>query len=223
MLTAIQPDLPTTPPDTPVGGGSVIERVSNLEASIKAMAEDRRRLLEAMRGMWDTLNQDGVLDIVQARINGTNIGDVAAGTGSFTTLAVATSSTFPSGSITPGVSFGGGTTGITYSSQTGSRMYVGGWVFCSGIFVLTNKGSSTGSAVITGLPVAVRNNNDSLAAVALEAANLTFTGQLQGKTVVNTTTIALSQTTEAGTFSALTDANFSNTTQITFALLYRAS
>jgi hypothetical protein len=55
--------------------------------------------------------------------------------------------------ITPTLLFGGLSTGITYSVNTGIRTKVGGNViFC--IFIqLTNKGSATGSATIaTGLP-----------------------------------------------------------------------
>lgn len=56
MLTALQPDLPTIEPQ--VSGATLAERVASLE---QAWRDDRRRLLEAMRGMWDTLNQDGAL------------------------------------------------------------------------------------------------------------------------------------------------------------------
>jgi hypothetical protein len=62
---------------------------------------------------------------------------------------------YEEGTWTPGISFGGGTTGITYSSQTGTYTKIGNRVFIDGIFTLSNKGSSTGAALITGLPFAV--------------------------------------------------------------------
>jgi hypothetical protein len=138
-------------------------------------------------------------------------------------LTVTDSSVFPSAAITPGISFGGGTTGITYSLQTGSRSYVGGWVIVSGIIELSSKGISTGDALITGLPVAARNNNDSFAAASLRLVNVSFTGQYAGVVNINTTTITLRQSTEAGVASALTDANFANNSQIVFQATYRAT
>lgn len=53
---------------------------------------------------------------------------------------------------TPGISFGNGTTGITYSIQVGRVIKVGRKVTVWGRVVLTSKGSSSGLARITGLP-----------------------------------------------------------------------
>lgn len=55
-------------------------------------------------------------------------------------------------SWTPGISFGGGTTGITYGSQFGSYIKFGRSVTLFFDFQLSNKGSSGGAARITGLP-----------------------------------------------------------------------
>lgn len=52
----------------------------------------------------------------------------------------------------PGLSFGGGTTGITYSSQQGKFWKLGDIVMCSFLVVLSSKGTSAGSALLTGLP-----------------------------------------------------------------------
>lgn len=56
---------------------------------------------------------------------------------------------------TPGISFDGGTTGITYGAQSGSYTKIGRMVYCFFSFRLTSKGSSTGDAAITGLPFTV--------------------------------------------------------------------
>ena len=57
--------------------------------------------------------------------------------------------------FTPVLEFGGGTTGITYGSQLGRYARIGNIVFVRINLVLTSKGSSTGTAEITGLPYAV--------------------------------------------------------------------
>lgn len=59
------------------------------------------------------------------------------------------------GTFTPGLSFGGGTTGITYNNQTGVYTRIGNVVHFYLIVGITSNGSSTGTALITGLPIAV--------------------------------------------------------------------
>src|SRR5690349_12758308 len=56
------------------------------------------------------------------------------------------------GSFTPVLKFGGATTGITYSTQTGSYIAIGSLVFVSVNITLTSKGTATGTATIEGLP-----------------------------------------------------------------------
>lgn len=53
---------------------------------------------------------------------------------------------------TPVVRFGGSSVGITYGTQAGRYTRIGNMVFCRMRVVLTNKGSSTGTATIAGLP-----------------------------------------------------------------------
>ena len=64
---------------------------------------------------------------------------------------------YEEGTFTPGLSFGGGTTGITYGEANGTYTKVGRFVFCTMVMSLTNKGSSSGDVLITGLPYATQN------------------------------------------------------------------
>ena len=59
---------------------------------------------------------------------------------------------YEEGTWTPTLTFGGGTTGITYSQQVGTYVKIGKLVWLNCRVALTAKGSSTGSARITGLP-----------------------------------------------------------------------
>jgi hypothetical protein len=122
-------------------------------------------------------------------------------------------------SWTPGLSFGGGTTGITYTTQTGTYTQIGKVVFYSGRILLSSKGSSTGIALITGLPVAALNdagvgsfvsytNMSSMSAPVISASTGT-TQKIRNQTATNQTNV--------------TDTNFANNTDIYFSGFYLTS
>jgi hypothetical protein len=91
--------------------------------------------------------------------------------GSGTALSV-----YQQGTWTPGITFGGGSTGITYSGQTGNYTRIGNLVFYDFYIVLTSKGSSTGTLAITGLPYTCNTSN--VGPVAMNNyANLTIPAQ----------------------------------------------
>lgn len=61
------------------------------------------------------------------------------------TVRVAPATT--SGTWTPALQFGGATTGITYSTQSGVYVVVGSVCMATAKITLTSKGSATGQAV----------------------------------------------------------------------------
>ena len=65
---------------------------------------------------------------------------------------------YEEGTFTPVISFGGGTTGISYGTQEGFYTKVGRLCFASFRCTLTSKGSSTGAANVT-LPFTAANIN----------------------------------------------------------------
>lgn len=54
--------------------------------------------------------------------------------------------------FTPGIAFGGGSTGLTYISQIGYQFPLQSAVLVCGVVQINAKGSSTGTATLTGLP-----------------------------------------------------------------------
>ena len=76
---------------------------------------------------------------------------------------------YEEGSWTPVLSFGGGTTGITYSARDGSYTRIGRQVTVHFMIEMTSKGSSTGTATITGLPFAV---DDLVSNTVIEASGV---------------------------------------------------
>lgn len=61
---------------------------------------------------------------------------------------------YEEGTFTPVLAFGGGTTDITYSAQTGTFTRIGKIVFVNIRITITSNGTSTGDATISGLPYA---------------------------------------------------------------------
>ena len=126
---------------------------------------------------------------------------------------------YEEGTWTAGVSFGGGSTGVTYANNAGYYTRVGNIVTVSCYLVLSNKGSSTGAARITGLPFTCVNNAAGYSALSVLPLNVTFTGQLSGYANVNDTTIDLVPSTGV----ALTDVGFANNSTFIISLTYRAA
>jgi len=130
---------------------------------------------------------------------------------------------YETGTWSGGISFGGATTGITYSNFAGYYTKIGNVVTVSCYINMSNKGSATGAARITGLPFTSTSPANTYAAPALWFSNLTFLGQVCGYVNVADTTIDLFQTTELGAASALTNTNFANNTAFILNLTYRAA
>ena len=125
------------------------------------------------------------------------------------------------GTWTIGVSFGAASVGVTYSANTGQYTKIGNKVSVSGDLTLTASGSSTGNARITGLPFAIRNAASAAGGVAIGFITSTsFADFPQGFGDIGATTIALRQTTNAGTNTALTNTNFENSSRIIFTYTY---
>lgn len=128
-----------------------------------------------------------------------------------------TTATYASGTFTPGLAFGGGTTGITYLTQSGDYLQIGNCVFFKLEIAISSKGSSTGNATITGFPVSTGSNGilNNIAIPYLSSTTLSATN-LYGFIEMNNsaTTTNIYQTTIAGVVTNVTNTNFSNTTQI---------
>jgi hypothetical protein len=127
---------------------------------------------------------------------------------------------YEEGTWTMGVSFGGASVGVTTSINTGTYTKIGRQVTVNGYLILTNKGSSVGTARLTGLPFTVANNNEYYSPAVLRLDSITFANQFQSYCVINTTTIELEEITEAGTRTKLTDADFANNSNIMVSLTY---
>jgi hypothetical protein len=65
---------------------------------------------------------------------------------------------YEEGTWTPTVTFGGGSAGQTYAYREGVYVKIGRLVTVSALFSITNNGSSTGDARLSGLPFSISNS-----------------------------------------------------------------
>jgi hypothetical protein len=128
---------------------------------------------------------------------------------------------YEEGTWTMGISFGGGSTGITYIFTTGNYTKIGRQVNVTGWVRLSSKGSSTGVAKITGLPFTNGAASQFYTAVNLGYIdNISFADVPNAYVETNATTIYFMQTTNAGVLSDLTDANFANNSSLMINATY---
>jgi len=127
---------------------------------------------------------------------------------------------YEEGTWTPAVTFGGGATSVSYTTNTNGRyIKVGNSVTVTGCLFLDNKGSSTGDAVITGLPFAHRNSSEGTkASGSIGQTNISFTAfpSILG----SGSSLLLFDTTTGGTLGAIDNSNFSNSSSVYFSASY---
>lgn len=124
---------------------------------------------------------------------------------------------YEEGSFTPAMAFGGGTTGITYSTQAGFYCKIGEFVWTQLTIVLTNKGSSTGAATITGFPFSNNVQSVTVGVMGGNANMASLTSPVNG--TITGTTVSLFDHGATGQ-TAIDDTNFANNTAFRFTLCY---
>ena len=125
---------------------------------------------------------------------------------------------YEEGTWTPTLTFGGAAVGVTYGANAGTYTRIGNVVTGRFILGLSSKGSSSGSAVISGLPFTVNASNLGSAVVEL-ALNFNVAMVSSGYCGDNTTTISLFTWGPTG-MSAATDLNFANNTRLDMWIQY---
>lgn len=118
-----------------------------------------------------------------------------------------------SGTWTPVMTFGGASTGITYTLQDGKWRLKCHQFTAEYTMILSNVGSATGNAIIIGLPYAPVGNFNPACAITFYASLASITGGFASYVPSGTTGCALYQN-GAAAHAALTHANFTNTANI---------
>lgn len=148
---------------------------------------------------------------------GIDFSATSSGSGTMTSELLAD---YEEGTFTPTITFGGGSTGITYNSQLGVYTKIGRMVYYSLSLVLTSKGSSAGDAFVAGLPFTALNttgiNPDG---TARSVTSITFVAPFYAAVIQNTTTAGLLNN-NLGAQAFLTDISFSNTSEFAITGAY---
>ena len=137
---------------------------------------------------------------------------------------------YEEGNWTPVLSFGGGTTGISYNNRDGSYVRIGRQVTLNWTIQLGSKGSSTGAATVTGLPFDV---DDLLSSTVLEASGISgyWTGfdphmYMMCFTAETTNGAQITMRSQdesggpSGTVSAMSDSDFSDSSSYRGSITY---
>ena len=128
---------------------------------------------------------------------------------------------YEEGTFTPSITFGGGNSTQAYSERSGFYTKIGRLISCSILISFTNKGVSTGSAKIVGLPLTVSSNSSARTqghfTYQTGMANLTGVVLLYG---THNTTETNMMDTNTSSHNMLDDTNFTNSSVFRAILTY---
>jgi hypothetical protein len=127
---------------------------------------------------------------------------------------------YEEGTWTMGVAFDGNSVGITYVSNTGRYTKIGRQVTVTGYLALSNKGTSTGHANITGLPFTIQSDASNYSAPSFWWHDITYLGQFNGYGAPNSNNIELWETLEIGSISTITNNDFFNNSRFMVSFTY---
>lgn len=123
---------------------------------------------------------------------------------------------------TPGMTFNGSSTSVAYTTQTGWYVKIGKKVFIWGTVTLSNNGTGTGSARVTGLPFTADALADAGGVVLTQWSGTSgVVGTPTGRILTGATVIDLIMSGATASV-AMTDTNITNTGSFTFFGSYQA-
>ena len=160
------------------------------------------------------------------RITSTGVVELGQGQIKFPATQVASANAntlddYEEGTWTPIVTFGGGSTGQVYSANQGTYTKIGRQVSVTCYVEFTNKGTSTGAGVLTGLPFTIGSGTGFFGAPSLgDVRNTTFIGILGFYSNQGQTTITMGQTSTLGAFTVLNETNFANNSEFILTATY---
>jgi hypothetical protein len=128
---------------------------------------------------------------------------------------------YEEGTWTPTITFNGGSVAQTYGARVGSYVKIGRQVTVTCYIEFTNKGTSTGGAIIEGLPFPAATGLSFFSAPSIgDIRNINFLGFVNLYVNQGASTITMGQTSTLGTFSTLNDTNFANNSEFILTATY---
>jgi hypothetical protein len=170
-----------------------------------------------------TLNTNGALVLQGGNTSASGVG-VAFPATQVASSDANTLDDYEEGTWTPGIAFGGASVGVTYNTSFTGGTYtkIGNTMYVRGYLVLTNNGTSTGDATITGLPAtSISGSKNYVSANVNFESEITFTGSYGSRIAPNNSQIDLYQYSTAGALTFLNETNFGNNAIIYIAAQYQ--
>ena len=133
-----------------------------------------------------------------------------------------TLSTYVKNTWSPTISFGGASSGITYTTRVGNYWQIGSVVYFNISITLSSKGSSTGAAAVSLPSTPASDSSDQIGAVLITGGTTAFptgTTQIVYDISGGTATASLFGVGTTG-FSNVVDTNFTNTTLLRLSGFY---
>lgn len=160
-------------------------------------------------------------------ISDTGIISLTSGALKFPATAIAsaddnTLDDYEQGVWTVGVTFGGNSASMTFvpNGRVGHYTRIGNRVILGCYLSLANKGTSTGNAVLTGLPFPSSSTTNTYSNVSILARNISWANMPVAELGPNSSTIRLAEILENGVLSELTEGNFDNDAVIEILAVY---
>jgi hypothetical protein len=141
------------------------------------------------------------------------------GTGTSVSLTGREVPVYETGTWTPSITFGGGSTGITYSSQVGSYTRIGNTVHIQAAITLTSVGTDTGGAAVGGLPFT--SSSSYYPTCTMWSSGMSgLTSNILGRVASGGTVIDLYDFAATGS-SFIADSNFTSSSILRFSATYQ--
>jgi hypothetical protein len=130
---------------------------------------------------------------------------------------------YETGTWTPSFAFGGASVGMAFAARGGNYTKVGNIVTATCRCVTSSKGTSVGTATLTGLPFTAVNNANYESAAGIQFKNINFSAQGWLITAANTTTMKFTDSVAAGALSSMDDTNFINSSNLQMTVTYQVA
>lgn len=122
--------------------------------------------------------------------------------------------TYATGTWTPALTFGGSAAGMTIVSSAGAYTQIGREFVCEFNLTLGAKGSSTGSALLTGFPAAANGSGIGAGGSVQNYTSMVSISGFPSLVIAQSASSASFQMPGTASSSTLTDGNFTNLTSM---------
>lgn len=148
--------------------------------------------------------------------------NISAATATSITFGGSVLGSYSKTSPTVTLSFGGTSTGITYSTRVATCTQIGDVVTCNVDIILSSKGSSTGLALISGVPTSASTGGGNACSIFVSNMAAGLTTQAISYIPTNSAGIVLDKMA-AGTTTAIIDTDFTNTSEVIVTCAYHTT